>query len=77
MLTTNEKRLAFWVVTILVSLLVTASYIAGYGTGQLRLYHDVFMEDIELYPVPVDELPERDNSNDTTIQTRSAHARSD
>ena len=70
-------RRTFWTITALVVLLVAASYLAGYGTGQLRLYHEVFMEDIELYPVPVDELPERGNSNDTTIQTRSAHARSD
>jgi len=71
---TIERR-TFWTITALVVLLVVASYVAGYGTGQLRLYHDVFMEDIELYPVPVDELPEREN--DTTTPTRSAHARTD
>ncbi len=75
MLTTNEKRLAFWTVFTLVTLLVVASYIAGYGTGQLRLYHEVFMEDIMIEPVPLDELPERTHNNDTI--TRSANARSD
>ncbi len=73
-MTTDEQRRMFWVITCLVVLLVVASYIAGYGTGQLRLYHEVFMEDIDLEVVPLDELPERDNEY---TPTRSANAKSD
>ena len=69
-----DRGTRVWIVVVLISI-CTLAFFAGWGLGRNELYHEVFMEDIELYPVPVDELPEREN--DTTTQTRSAHARSD
>lgn len=59
MTTPNEAGAAILVRLFLVVLIIILAFTAGWGLGRNQLYHEIFMEDVELEVVPLDSLPER------------------
>ena len=64
-MTTNLEldRQATIALVLLAVVLFALAFSAGWSAGRNKLYHEIFMEDIELEVVPLDELPERQNGS--------------